>query len=172
MQDLRLVDQRAGDGQAALQAAGQRVDLVVRAVRELHELQQGGGPLPDEAPRQAEIPAVDEQVLPHGQLDVEGVLLRHHAQPGPDRRAFLDRIAAEDGQLPAGGRRDAADHPHRGGLARAVRPEEPERLPAVQVEVDAVDRSEAAELLGQAAGLDEHLGFGKFQHLIQASRGL
>ncbi len=171
-QDLRFVDERAGDGQAALQAAGQRVDLALGAVRELDEIQQRGGPLADDAPGQPEVPAVDEQVLPDGQLHVEGVLLRHHAEPGADRRAVPDRIAAEDAQFPAGRRRHAADHPHRGGLTRAVRPQEPEGLAAVQVEVDPVDRGEAAEPLGQAAGPDEDLGFGAFQHLIQASRGL
>jgi hypothetical protein len=92
------------------------------AVRELHELEQFGGPLADDAPGQPEVPAVDEQVLPDGQLHVERVLLRHHAEPGPDRRAVPDWIAAEDAQFAAGGRRHAADHPHCGGLTRAVRP--------------------------------------------------
>jgi hypothetical protein len=36
-----------------------------------------------------------------------------------------------------------------------LRPEEPERLAAVQLEVDPVHRGEAAEALGQAAGTDQ-----------------
>ena len=165
-QDLRLVDERAGDRQAALQAAGQRVDLVPGPVRELDEIEQRVGPLPDEPAGQAEVPAVDEQVLADGQLDVEGVLLRDHAEPGPDRGPVADRVAAEDGQLAAGRRRDAADHPHRGGLARPVRPEEAERLAAVQVEIDPVHRREIPEPLGQAAGADEHFTVG---HPIHAT---
>jgi hypothetical protein len=130
--------------------------LVPGPVRELDEIEQRVGPLPDDPARQAEVPSVDEQVLPDGQLDVEGVLLGDHAEPGPDRGPVADRVAAEDGQLPAGRRRDAADHPHRRGLSRPVRPEEAERLAAVQVEIDPVHRREIPEPLGQAARADEH----------------
>jgi hypothetical protein len=91
-----------------------------------------------------------------GQLDVEGVVLRHHADPGPDRRAVPDRVGAEDVQFPAGRRRDAADHPHGRGLARAIRPEETECLAAVQIEIDPVHRREIAEPLGQAGRANEH----------------
>ena len=168
-QDLGLVDERAGDRQAALQAAGQRVDLVPGPVRELDEIKQRVGPLPDEAAGQAEVPAVDEQVLPDGQLDVEGVLLRDHAEPGPHRGVIVYRVAAENGQLPAGRRRDAADHPHRRGLARAVRPQEAERLAAVEVEIDPVHRHEIPEPLGQAARADEHFAVG---HLIHGTWGV
>jgi len=129
---------------------------VPRSVRELDEIEQRVGPLPDDPAGQAEVSPVDEQVLPYGQLDVESVLLGNHAEPGPDRGPVADRVAAEDGHLAAGRRGDAADHPHRGGLARAVRPEEAERLAAVQVEVDTVYRREIPEPLGQAARADEH----------------
>jgi hypothetical protein len=165
-QDLRLVDERAGDRQAALQAAGQRVDLVPGPVRELDEIEQRVGPLPDDPAGQAEVPAVDEQVLPDGQLDVEGVLLGDHAEPGPDRGPVPDRIEAEDGHLAVRRRRDAADHPHRRGLSRAVRPQEAERLAAVQVEIDPVYRREIPEPLGQAARTDEHFAVG---HPIHAT---
>ena len=57
--------------------------------------------------------------------------------------------------VPVGDRRDAADHPHRRGLAGAVRAEEAERFAGRDVEVDGVDRGEVAEALGQAAGMDE-----------------
>ena len=43
------------------------------------------GPLPATRRGHAEVPPVDQQVLPDGQLGVEGVLLRHDAEPGPDR---------------------------------------------------------------------------------------
>ena len=49
--------------------------------------------------------------------------------------------------MPARDRRDAADHPHRRGLAGAVGPEEAERFAGRDVEVDGVDRGELAELL-------------------------
>ena len=78
----------------------------------------------------------------------------------PSRRA--DRAARRvRGSMPrtveraVGDRRDAADHPHRRGLAGAVRAEEAERLAGRDVEVDGVDRGELAEPLRQAAGMDE-----------------
>jgi hypothetical protein len=48
-EDLRLVDERAGDRQAAPQATGQRLHLVPGPVGELHEFQQRRRPLPDDA---------------------------------------------------------------------------------------------------------------------------
>ena len=50
--------------------------------------------------------------------------------------------------------RDRGDHPHRRGLAGAVGPEEAERLTAADVDVDALDRLEVAELLAQPARAD------------------
>jgi len=99
-----------GDRQAPLQAAGQRVHLVLGPVRELDELEQRRRPFPDDAAVQSEVPAVNQQVLPDGQLDVEGVVLRHDAEPGPDRRSIPDRVEAEDGQLPAGSAATRTDH--------------------------------------------------------------
>ena len=52
-------------------------------------------------------------------------------------------------------RRDAADHPHRRALPRAVRAEEAERLARADVEVDPVDRDEVAEALDEAAWIME-----------------
>ena len=108
------------------------------------------GPLADHGAGEPEVPAVDEQVLAHGQLEVERVLLRDRAEAGPDLGTVGRRVHAEHPQLAAGHRRDARDHPHRRGLARAVRPEEAERLARLDPEVDAVDRDEVAEALGQA----------------------
>ena len=65
------------------------------------------------------------------------------------------RVHAEHAELAVRDGRDAADHPHRRGLARAVRPEEPERLARLDAEVDAVDRDEVTEALRQATSLDE-----------------
>ena len=67
------------------------------------------------------------------------------------------RVETEHAQRPVGDRRDAADHPHRRRLARAVRPEEAERLAALEVEVDPVDGDEVVEALDQTARLDERM---------------
>ena len=45
-QQLGLVDQRPGDGEPSLHAAGERIDLAVGPVGELHEVEQLGGARP------------------------------------------------------------------------------------------------------------------------------
>jgi hypothetical protein len=132
--------------------------MSVGAVRELDEVEQRGGPLPDDAAGQPEVPAVDEQVLPDGQLDVEGVVLRHHAEPGPDRRAVPDRVAPRMVSSPLVGGETQPIIRIVEDLPAPFGPRKAERLAAVQVEIDPVDRREAAESLGQAAGPDEYLG--------------
>ena len=89
----------AGDRQPALHAARQRVDLGVAPVVEAGEVQQLLGAGPDLAPRQAEVAAVDHQVVEHGELGVEVVVLRDDAQASPDRRAVVARVHAEHAQL-------------------------------------------------------------------------
>ena len=154
--EVGLVDQRAGDREPPLHAAGQRLDLVVaRGRSSCTKSSSSSARARITALRQAEVAAVDEQVLPDGELEVEGVLLRDDAEPAADRRAVGGRVQAEDAQLAGGGRGDAADHPHGRGLARAVGAEEAERLARRDVDVDAVDRGEVAEPLDQPAGADQ-----------------
>ena len=98
--------------------------------------------------------------------DVEGVLLRHDAEPGADARPVGARVEAQHPQRAVGDRRDAADHAHRRGLAGAVGTEEAEGLAAVHVDVDAVDGGEVTEALHQPAGVDQRQIFGLGGHVI------
>ena len=101
------------------------------AVVEAGEVQQLSGPLPDLRHGQAEVAAVDDEVVPDGQLGVEVVLLGDDTEPGPDRRAVRHGVHAQDAELAVGDGRDAGDHAHGRGLAGAVGPEESEDLAAV-----------------------------------------
>ena len=83
-QDARIVDQRPGDREAALHAAGERVDLRLALLLELREREELVGALRDDPAGQAEVAAVDEEVLAHAQLGVEVVGLRHDAELRPD----------------------------------------------------------------------------------------
>jgi hypothetical protein len=67
-QQLGIVDQRAGDGEPPLQAAGQLLDAGVDLVGELYEGQQFVGPPCALGAGQPEEPAVDHQVLAHREL--------------------------------------------------------------------------------------------------------
>ena len=99
-QDLRLVDERAGDRQPAPHAAGERLDALVAALGELGEVEEAGGPLGDDRLRQAEVAAVDEQVLPYGQLGVQCVVLRHDAEARADPPPVGGRVHAEHPERP------------------------------------------------------------------------
>ena len=63
----------------------------------------------------------------------------------------------EDGQRPGGGRRDAADHPHRRGLAGAVRARGSRTPRPAGSRIDAVNGREVAEPLHQPPGADHHI---------------
>jgi hypothetical protein len=132
----------------------------VAALGELREVQQGGGALAHLGAGEPEEPAVHVQVVLDAEVLVEDVLLRAHAQARPDRRPVGCRVETEDAQLTAADRRDAADHPHRARLAGAVGPEEAERLAAADLDVDAVDRGEVAEGLGQPTGAQQDVVIG------------
>ena len=67
--------------------ARQRIHLVVGALGELGELEQLLGSLADHAAGQVEVAAVDHEVVEHGELEVEGVLLGDEADAAPDGRA-------------------------------------------------------------------------------------
>ena len=156
-QDLGVVDQRAGDRQPALHAAGQRFDLRLRAVGELGELEQLLDLRTQRRAGQPEVAAVDVEILTHGHLEVERVQLRDDAQPGADLRALCRRIHAQDAQAAGGDGRDAPDHAHRRGLAGAVRPEESERLARLDLDVDGVHRDEVLEAFREPASDDERI---------------
>ena len=155
---LRVVDQGPGDGQPALHASGERVDQGFRPVRELGEFEQLGGTSADVGTVHVVIAPEHVEVLGDRQLQVEVVLLGHHADPATDLSAFGCRVQAENGELPLGDRAHRRDHPHGGGLAGAVGPEETECLPFGDVEVNGVDRGEIVESLGEATRLDDRFG--------------
>ena len=128
-QQVRLVDQRAGDRQAPLHPARQRLDLVVGALgragrtraarRRGARLRRGTGRSTGRRSAGSRGPSARCRACP------AGARRRCRARiAGPSRRGSQ----AEDAQRAVADRRDAADHPHRRGLAGAVRAKEAERL--------------------------------------------
>ena len=68
--------------------------LLFGPVGELHELEQLRGAAPALGARQVEVAAVEHEVVEHGELLVELVLLGHDADPGPDLLAVAGRVHA------------------------------------------------------------------------------
>src|SRR5690606_18508812 len=74
-QDTRVVDQRAGDFQAPLHAAGQLPDQAALPVGQLDDIQQFADPLAPLGARNAVDLPVELKVLEHGQAVVKAGLL-------------------------------------------------------------------------------------------------
>src|SRR5258707_12631395 len=151
-QQLRVVDQRARQGQAPLHAAGERVDPRIGAPLEAGELEQRRNALRHLARRQPEIAAEDEQVLGHGEVGIEIVELRHHADAGARLARPGRHRLAEQLDLARVRHAQAEAQPQRGRLAGAVRPEQAEALAALDGKIDARHHLERPVGLAQPAG--------------------
>ena len=79
----------------------------------------------------------------------------HRLQPGPDRPA--DHPPARDPDVAGGRVEDAHDDVEERRLAGAVRPDEADDRPARDLEVDLLDRDEAAERLGHLSGVEDQV---------------
>ena len=154
-QHLRLVDQAPGDGEAPLHAPGQCLHLGVGLFGELSEVEELLDAFLDHRLFEPEVAPVHEEVLGNGEFLIQVVLLRNHAELGPQLRALGSRVEAQHGEFPCGDRADRPDHPHRAGLTCAVRTKESERLTGVDVKVDPVDGDGAVEVFGESGGGDQ-----------------
>jgi hypothetical protein len=101
----------------------------------------------------------EAHVLAHGHVRVQRVVLEDHRDVAIARGALVDPLAA-DGQLALGDVLEARDHPQRGRLPAARRPDEDHELPVLDVEVELLDGLGAVGVaLGDVAKLDVgHIG--------------
>ena len=156
-QHARAVEDGPGHHEPLGHAAGQGVDRRLGPPAELELLEQLVGGLPGGLGAHAEQPAVEVQVLPDGELAVQGVLLGDDPAELLGQRGVGRDVDAGD-ERPAGGRDHAGgEDAGRGGLACAVRAEEAEDLPGFHVEVELVHRGEVGARvdLGQVLGVDD-----------------
>ena len=156
-QHARVVHERARDHRPLLHAAGQGQRLRPRLVGELHLRQQAVGAGFPLRGGEAEVAAVVDEQLAHGEVAVEVAGLGDHGdQPLRVLRA-RHHVDAVDGH-PARGR------PHEGGdaaegraLAGAVGAEQAEGLPRLDGEGDAAHGLHRRRLPRRGVGLDQVL---------------
>ena len=150
--------QRHRDVEAALHAAGVGGRGPRRRVGEVEQIKQPGGPRPSLGRRDVQQAAHEEQVLLAG----EPVVDRGELPGDPDGGAYRPGLAAhvvphDAGR--AGVRRDQGGQDlHRGGLARAIGPEQREDLTLPDAEVDPVQDDLVAVGLAQAVRGDRVIG--------------
>lgn len=140
-QDLRVVDERAGDGDPLLLATGELVRLALGEVAELDELQHVVDLLLHGLDAAAAQPEGD--VLVDAQVREERVALEDRVDGAFVRRQGGDVLVAETD----GARRrvlESGDHPQRGGLSAAGGAEQGEERALRDGQVQRVDGREGA----------------------------
>ncbi len=136
--DLWLTDERAGNGDALLLAAGKRRRPMVQPRSEPHLIKQSAGALGRRRIGLAH-QCRDENVLQHGALREQAMILKHEADLAiPERRERLGRelvrILTRDTDRAARGRLESANDVEQGALARSRRPHHRRRFPPPQGE--------------------------------------
>ncbi|MNC87761.1 hypothetical protein D3C83_35160 [compost metagenome] len=124
------MDQRLGETGAVLVALRQRVDALVEDIFEKAQLDGATDrPLARVAVQPAQFGRETQKAL-HRHIGIAGRVFRQVADHALGRDRVLEHIVAADADLARGGRNEAGDHAHRGGLAGAVRPEKTQHLAA------------------------------------------
>ena len=150
--ELRIVEQPAGDEQPPAHAARELVDGVVAAIEQARKPERtidGRGDVADAVEAREHL-----QVLLDGDVDVEVVELRDDAHLGPGLLGPLRQLVIEHPEHALVGDRLAGQQPHRGRLAGAVGPEQAEADARVDVQIQPVDRPDLPERLHDTLQLD------------------
>ena len=143
----RPVHERARDQQPPAHAARELVRARVAAVGELRDLERALDRRLALAARDPVEVREHAQVLLDGQRRVEVVELRHDAHLGARRLRVARQRVAEHLDLALVGDRLRGQQPHRGRLARAVGPEQPDAGALRHLEVEVVDGGDRAVAL-------------------------
>jgi hypothetical protein len=150
-QDPRRVQQPARDLEATLHAAREGRHSAAPALPEADHLEDLAHPVGDRRARDAVQLGVQAQVLLRGEVAVERRVLEDEADVPAHLVALGRDVVAGDGGAAAGRPHEGAQHADRRRLAGPIGPEEAERLPRGDVEVDAADRLDVAVALHEPA---------------------
>ena len=154
-QQARPVHQRTRDHQPSAKAAGQRLGLVAGVRREREALEQlvdAPAHLERSGP---EVAGRDLEILAHREIAVERVVLRTHAQLPLEAIEITRDVRALEADRAGVGAQKAVEHPERGRLAGAVRAEQPEHLPGVTDQIDAIHDQTPAQTLDERARFEQ-----------------
>src|SRR4030095_5122096 len=160
-QQLGIVHERLGQRHALLEAGGQLVvpDAAVR--RQLVLLDQPVHATAKGPAGEAVEAAIERHDLVNPETPQERRSAAGHVEPAPHARRLAHHVVAEHAHLPAVGRQQRAQDRQQRGLARAVRPQQPEDGAALDGQRDSAQRDGLApaqpartERLGDLPSLD------------------
>ena len=153
-QHRRAVDERGGQVEPPAHAARVGASRPVGGVAEAEPLEQLVGPGPDDAPGQVREPADEAQVLAAGQVLVDRGVLAGEADALANGLGVAGHVDAEHLGPAVVGLEDGGEDAHGRRLAGAVGSEQAEHRAGRHGEVDAGQRLDGAEALGEALDPD------------------
>ena len=168
--DVGVVHHGPCDGEALHHPAGKSERLLICAVGELELFEERVGPFPPFLRGEAEVGAVKGEDLPRGEREVEIGTLRHDSDQPLDGLAVLPDVEVPDPGTTRRGLDSGGDDANGGGLARTVRPEEPEDLARLHLQRQSVERHDVASLLRGRVDLAQTLGFDSDRHGADCKR--
>ena len=139
-QHLRPVDETERDVEPPLHAARVGLGRPVGRIAQAELLKQFGGPAAGPRPAPVVQPPDDLQVLPAGELLLDGGRLAGQPDGAADRGRLAHDVMALDHRPAAVGQQQRGQDPHRGGLPGAVGAEHAEHRPARHRQVDTARR--------------------------------
>ncbi len=166
---VRVIDKRLRQAYAPSHALGKLAHRPIHGVRQAHHVQKLHATLTPLLLAQSEKRAKKVEGLHGGEILVEIGLLGQVADA--TLHIHVARLFAEDLQHAAVGIKQAKDHLHCGGLARAIRPKQTKNLPLPYIEIDVIDRAglgpapEILENLGQTYRFNDYIVSGR-HHII------
>lgn len=147
-QQLRVIKQPGGDVKAPLHSARERVEPIVTPVGEVGQFQRFADPLGQEFAAQAMQSGQEFEIFSRGKIGIQRDILRNIADETLRLQA-ADGRPADDRYRSSVWSQQSADHFHRRGLPRAVRPEQPVDFACGNMESHAVHGNPVAKALLQ-----------------------
>ena len=144
-----------GDGHALLLAAGHLAGLAIQQLADLHQVRRLPHPalhlLLGGTVLALEVLQGEADVLPHGQVGIQRVVLEHQAH-APKLRGQVGHVVVAEVDLAAGGLQQPGDQVERRGFAAARGPQQADQLAVRDLKAEIVDGDHLVVGLLVAAG--------------------
>ena len=172
MSTSRIVDDRAAERDALLEALRQALDVAIAQIADAHELDDVAR-RPCAAPRRAgrSARAKKSRYSVDGRVGVDAGVVGHEAGDPPHLLRIVDDGVAADARVAALRRIQRRQDAHRRRLAGAVGADEAEHLAALDAERDVVNGVDAVEVADQSVELRASRSLMAAPPAIRARRG-
>ncbi|MCY1437419.1 hypothetical protein D9M71_535790 [compost metagenome] len=146
-QHFRIMDDRLGQADAALEALGQGVDGLLADALQLQLRHHPLDPLALLRATEAADAGDEFEEAAHRHVAIAGRAFRQVADLPLGLEGLGLDVETEDARGAGGRREETGEHLHGGGLAGTVRAEEPQHLPLLHIERQVIDRRVLRETL-------------------------